>query len=166
MNKVFLGIGSNIGDREENIIRSLTLLEENEDMKTLECSSLYETKAYGVKEQNNFYNCVVAIETELLPEDLLKRLKKIETETGRKKTFRWGPRVIDIDILYFNGLVYNSEKLRIPHPDLLNRDFFVIPLLELHQNIIHPGSNKKLSEIFPQNLPGTILKKMKFNPLA
>lgn len=166
MNRVFLGIGSNVGDRKENILRALTFLEKNECLKIINCSSLYETKPYGIKEQNNFYNCVVSIETDLLPEELLKRLKKIEISTGRRKTFRWGPRVIDIDILYFNGLVYNSDSLRIPHPDMLNRDFFVIPLLELHQDIKHPGSDKNLADIVSQDLPVTILRKMKFSPLA
>lgn len=165
MNKVYLGIGSNVGEREDNIVRALTLIDESDSVTLKACSSIYETKPYGIKEQSNFLNCVVYIETEFLPEFLLKYLKNIEVKTGRKKTFRWGPRVIDVDILYFNDIVYDSENLLIPHHDLLNRDFFIVPLLELNKNIGYPGTNKKLVDMVSSSIPRNIIDKIKFNPL-
>lgn len=164
MNKVYLGIGSNIGERLGNINKALSKISNQKSIELLRVSSIYETSPYGIKEQANFYNCVAQIETELLPEDLLKVTKQIEIKTGRKNTFRWGPRVIDIDILYFNRLKYNSENLKIPHPELLKRDFFIIPLLELNEDIIHSGTGKPLADLVPPDLPKYILDKHEFEP--
>jgi 2-amino-4-hydroxy-6-hydroxymethyldihydropteridine diphosphokinase len=142
MNKVFLGLGSNVGDRLDNISNVIKKLESNHKFSDVKYSSIYETKPYGKIEQNNFLNCVVSFITDLSILDLFEYVKKLEKKIGRIKREVWGPREIDIDILLFGDLIYEYGKIRIPHKDLLNRDFVLVPLLELDENIVHPENNE------------------------
>ncbi len=130
MHSYFLGLGSNLGDRKENLRQALLALRKA-GLHLKRLSSVYESDPYGYQNQPNFYNMVVEVETELAPEELLDLILSIETELGRERKIRWGPRIIDIDILLWSGGSYSSPRLTIPHYDLHNRLFFLLPLYEL-----------------------------------
>ena len=145
MHSVFLGIGSNLNKRIQNC--NNTLLEISKISKIVELSSLYESEAVGVENQPKFINAVVKIQTELMPHNLLDSLKSIEKKLGRKKSVRWGPRIIDLDILFYDDLIINEEKLVIPHPRLHERRFVLLPLIEIDSNFKHPRMNMTVSEL-------------------
>ena len=131
LNQVFIGIGSN---KNHPYFRIYTVLRQiNRIRKTtiVKKSSLYETKPLGPKMQPNFINAVIEIKTELEPNELLKELQNLEKLHNRKKTKRWGPRSIDLDILIYDNLIMNTEQLVIPHPGVEYRDFVIIPLYEI-----------------------------------
>jgi 2-amino-4-hydroxy-6-hydroxymethyldihydropteridine diphosphokinase len=126
---IFLSLGSNIGDKKLNLINALTELSEYVNIKKV--SSLYESDPLLFENQDNFYNIVIEIEYEETAYDLLNIIKNIEIKLGRQTTFRYGPRIIDIDILFFNNQIIQEENLTIPHYDWHNRKFVVEPLSEL-----------------------------------
>ena len=141
---VFLGIGSNIGDRVENIIRAI---EELHKLGTVEkVSTVYESPPWGVKEQPPFLNCVVKLVTPIGPRGLLSEVKKIEYKIGRKERFRWGPREIDIDILLVEDSIIEEKDLTVPHLFLDKRDFFIVPLLEIEPQIVDPRRREPLAK--------------------
>ena len=110
-------------------------------------SSIYESAPYGEIEQGEFFNAVFKIKTYLELKELFKFLKLVETQVGRKVTTKWGPREIDLDILFYNDLIFSDNQITVPHKDLLNRDFVLVPLNEIAPDLIHPSMNKKISEI-------------------
>lgn len=126
---IFLSLGSNIGDKKLNLINALSELSEYVNIKKV--SSLYESDPLLFENQDNFYNIVIEIEYEETAYDLLNIIKNIEIKLGRQTTFRYGPRIIDIDILFFNNQIIQEENLTIPHYDWHNRKFVVEPLSEL-----------------------------------
>tara|TARA_Y100001960_G_scaffold44725_1_gene44714 strand:- start:1238 stop:1705 length:468 start_codon:yes stop_codon:yes gene_type:complete len=132
-NRIILSIGSNVGDRLKNIERSLEELSTICEIKII--SSLYDSLPRIYEDQDNFFNLVLEIEYKKTPQDLLKDIKKIEKSMGREETFRYGPRLIDIDIIFFNNIEIQDEELIIPHYDWMNRRFVVEPLSELYQEI-------------------------------
>ena len=134
---IFLGLGSNQGDRELNLKNSIKLLNSRVG-KVLNTSRIYESEPWGVKNQNYFLNQVIEIETHIDPNDLLNICKNIEYDMGRKPEIRWGKRVIDIDILYYQSKIINQEKLIIPHKLMHERKFVMIPLNDLIENQLHP----------------------------
>lgn len=134
---IFLGLGSNQGDRELNLKNSIKLLNSRVG-KVLNTSGIYESEPWGVKNQNYFLNQVIEIETHIDPNDLLNICKKIEYDMGRKPEIRWGKRIIDIDILYYQSKIINQENLKIPHKLMHDRKFVMIPLNELNENHLHP----------------------------
>ena len=134
---IFLGLGSNQGDRELNLKNSIKLLNSRVG-KVLNTSGIYESEPWGVKNQNYFLNQVIEIETHIDPNDLLNICKNIEYDMGRKPEIRWGKRVIDIDILYYQSKIINQEKLIIPHKLMHKRKFVMIPLNDLNENHLHP----------------------------
>jgi len=137
---IFLSLGSNIGDKKLNITNALFELSEYVNIKKV--SSLYESDPLLFEDQDNFYNLVIEIEYEETALDLLNIIKNIEIKLGRQSTFRYGPRIIDIDILFFNNQVIQEENLTIPHYDWHNRKFVVEPLSELiNQKILIDESN-------------------------
>lgn len=138
--EVFLSLGSNLGRREENIKKALSLLEEKGEI--LKKSSLYETEPMEIKEQPPFLNMTIKYRTELSPRDLLLFLKDIERRLGRKGGIRYGPRIIDIDILLYEDAEISEEDLIIPHPKLGERAFYLVPLLEIEPEIRHPSLGK------------------------
>lgn len=146
--RVYIGIGSNLGDRKANCREARDKLGELPDTKVLAASSYYESEPHG-DAKTWFVNSVVEIETEFSPPDLLKHLKKIEDTMGRKrvKGKRWGSRVIDLDILFFDNEIVNKRNLKIPHPRLAQRRFVLAPLAELAPQLIHPGLNLSVSEL-------------------
>lgn len=119
-------------------------------MDLLKVSSLYLTSPVGDYPQNDFVNCAVLVRYIGGPRDLLSQIKIIEKQMGRTITVKWGPRIIDIDILLFENVVLNEEDLKIPHPELHKRKFAIIPLLELNRNLTHPIFGKRLREFLPQ----------------
>jgi 2-amino-4-hydroxy-6-hydroxymethyldihydropteridine diphosphokinase len=128
-NKIILSIGSNVGNRQQNIEKSLKELSRISQIKKV--SSIYDSEAILFEEQENFFNLVVEVEYKKTPQSLLKDIKKIEKLIGRKETFRYGPRVIDIDIIFFNKTEVQDKELIIPHYDWQNRRFIIEPLAEL-----------------------------------
>jgi 2-amino-4-hydroxy-6-hydroxymethyldihydropteridine diphosphokinase len=137
---IFLSLGSNIGDKKLNITNALSELSEYVIIKKV--SSLYESDPLLFEDQDNFYNLVIEIEYEETALDLLNIIKNIEIKLGRQSTFRYGPRIIDIDILFFNNQVIQEENLTIPHYDWHNRKFVVEPLSELiNQKILNDETN-------------------------
>jgi 2-amino-4-hydroxy-6-hydroxymethyldihydropteridine diphosphokinase len=133
----YIGIGSNLGNRQKNCLRAIELLEER-GIIVKKKSSMYETEPWGVKNQPQFINMALEIETELEPHELLRTLKDVEKEVGRGVTFKWGPRIIDLDILLFNDLFLREDNLQIPHPLMHERDFVLKPLCEIAPERIHP----------------------------
>ena len=110
-------------------------------------SSIYESSPYGEIIQGEFFNAVFKIKTYFELKELFKSLKLVEQQVGRKATTKWGPREIDLDILFYNDMVFSDDEITIPHKDLLNRDFVLVPLCEIAPDLIHPIMNKKISEI-------------------
>jgi len=127
--RIYLSLGSNLGNRQENLIRAYDLLAP--EVQLIQTSSIYETAPWGYLEQPAFLNCVVEAETNQAPRALLVKLKRIETELGRQPTFRNGPRVIDIDILLYDEMVMSSDEITLPHPRMLERAFVLVPLAEI-----------------------------------
>lgn len=142
----YLGIGSNLGERRNNCLIALRLLAEK-GVIIRKASSFYETEPWGIKEQPDFINMAAEVETDLPPDELLKVIKGIEREMGRKETFRWGPRIIDIDILLYNDMIYESADLRIPHPLMHEREFVLEPLSEIAPERVHPLLKKTIIEL-------------------
>jgi 2-amino-4-hydroxy-6-hydroxymethyldihydropteridine diphosphokinase len=135
---VYLGLGANLGDREANINKALIELVRSGGCSLRKVSSLYETRPVGIEKQPDFLNIAVEIETELAPKELLGRLKEVERKVGREKTFKWGPRLIDIDILLYGDLRMAEGDLKIPHPEMSRRAFVLIPLAEIAPSVKHP----------------------------
>lgn len=146
MVQVFLGLGSNIGDKEKYIRKALSLISQFGAVKKI--SHLYLTEPVGGIKQQWFLNCAVAIETSIDPEALLSTLKSIERKLGRKKTVKNGPRCIDIDILFYADLQVNTNDLVIPHPLLQERLFVLQPLMDLDPLFIHPVLKKSIQELY------------------
>ncbi len=147
MHKVFIGIGSNIGNRLVHLQEAMDLLMEIEDTSVCAVSSIYMTEPIGETEQHRFYNGVLLLKTPLSPEDLRRRCKTIEQNLGRPDTYpRWSPRVIDLDILLYDGLCLSTETLSIPHPELPHRKFVLIPLLDI-ANPLHPETGKSTRQL-------------------
>ncbi len=130
---IYLALGSNIGNRRENINKAINLLKDKLMIEKI--SSIYETKAIEFIEQRNFYNLVLRAKTSLGPNELLSFVKIIERKLKRKKTIKNGPRIIDIDILLYSNQKIKQQNLMIPHPRMLERDFVMIPLKEIGKRI-------------------------------
>lgn len=136
MHTVFIALGSNLGDRQENLRTAIdSMLPE---IVPLKCSPIYETPPWGYTDQPKFLNQVVKAETNLSPDSLLIYLKGIESTIGRQETFRYGPRLIDLDLLFYNGEVIESPPLTVPHPQIAKRAFVLIPLADLAPEFVHP----------------------------
>ncbi len=134
--RTYIAFGSNYGDRIENILKALELLKNYGRIKKV--STVYESQPWGVKDQPPFLNGVLELETDLDPISLLRVLKDIEKKVGRRERIKWGPREIDLDILLYENHIIMLSFLRIPHLYLEERDFVVVPLLEIAKNLTHP----------------------------
>ena len=145
--QVYVGIGSNVGDRKENFLEALARLTKLPDTKMIKESSLYESEPLG-DAKDWYVNGAIQIETRFKPETLLLKFKNIERAMGRKKVKkRWGSRIIDLDILLYDGLTLKKKKLRIPHPEIQNRKFVLVPLSEIAPQVIHPELGVTISEL-------------------
>jgi len=145
--KAFIGLGSNLGDREANIRQALQFLEQLPETTIVRGSSLYDTEPVGVSDQPNFLNGVVQIETHLAPRQLLWNLMLIERRLGRVRTRQWGPRVIDLDLLLYGEEVVDEDDLQVPHPLMTQRSFVMVPLVEIEPLLVHPVTNQTMLSI-------------------
>lgn len=144
--EVIVGMGSNLGDREKNILRGAEAMDEEDDIHLQAVSPVYESEPLGPSTQP-FFNAAALIHTSLKPAALLKRLKEIEKICGRKPSKTWGaPRTLDLDILLYGNKVVNEKNITVPHPDLIERDFALRPLLDLKPGARHPSSSRPLAE--------------------
>lgn len=144
MARVFIGIGSNIGDRKANCLSAVDKMAKL-GISVRQVSPLYETEPWGLKDQPGFINAVTEADTDHCPRKLLTTLKQIEAEMGRREALKWGPRVIDLDILLYGDKVVQEEGLRIPHPLLHLRDFVLTPLCDIAPGVVHPELCKTVS---------------------
>lgn len=150
MHTVYMAIGANVGDKQTNIKKAVSLL--SEKIQNIVLAPLYETQPWGYEEQENFINTALKGETNLSPEALLDFVKEIEKKVGRVKRFTNGPREIDIDVLLYDDLVYHSSDLIIPHARLHERDFVLEPLADIASEVVHPEMHKTIGQML-QELP-------------
>jgi 2-amino-4-hydroxy-6-hydroxymethyldihydropteridine diphosphokinase len=144
-NIAYIALGSNIGNRYDNLVNAINQLVGYPVIRLVNISSVYETDPVGYEDQDLFLNMVIKVQTSLSALELLDLCLKTEDELGRKREIRWGPRTIDLDILAFNQENIETEKLYIPHPRMLERAFVLVPLVEIDQNLRIPGVDKPLN---------------------
>lgn len=156
----YIGIGSNAGDKVLNCETAISEILKIDQHKLLGRSSFFNTRPIGYTAQDWFVNSVIKIETDLEPIDLYRMLKTIEVRLGRKETFRGGPRVIDLDLLLFDDRRIETEELQVPHPRFHERQFVLIPLSEIDQNLIHPVLKKTVGELLEEIKEGQGVEKI------
>lgn len=145
--KAYIGVGANLGDKEENIKEAIEKINLSGLTKVIKVANMYETKPVGYLEQNDFLNTVLEIKTLLAPRELIKFLLKIEKELKRERVIKWGPRTIDLDILLYDDLVTDFEEAIIPHPRMHERMFVLKPLSDLAPYLMHPVLNKRIYQL-------------------
>lgn len=149
---VYLGLGTNIGNKHKNLNDAIIALS-LETGDVLAVSSFYAMKAWGFESENEFLNAVILVQTQCNPFELLEITQNIETKLGREKKTKsdYADRIIDIDILMYDNLIINDPKLKIPHPLITKRDFVLIPLTEIAPELVHPLLEKKMSAFLKTN---------------
>lgn len=146
-NTVYLSLGSNLGNKKENLEKAIQNIKEIPDTFVIKKSKIIETEPFGYKEQDNFLNSCIEITTLLYPKELLNKLLEIEKSMGREKKIKWGPRIIDLDIIFYNKELIEDEDLVIPHPYMEYRSFVLEPLEEISPHFVHPLLNKRISTL-------------------
>lgn len=141
---VYAGLGSNLGNKSDNIKKALDMLNVADNASVLAVSALYETEPEGYEDQDWFLNAAAQLETTLSPVELLNLFKEIEQAIGRHKSVRWGPREIDLDLLLYDELSFESPDLVIPHPRMHQRAFVLAPLAEIAEDVLHPVLDKTI----------------------
>lgn len=145
---VYLGIGSNLGDRQGYIQKGIDGLKENPMIRDVKCSEVLVTSPYGGVEQDDFLNAAIELKTLLTPYELLDFLHKLEMEAGRERKIHWGPRTLDLDILFYQEFLSNDPALTVPHPDMQNRKFVLEPLNELCPWQYNPATGKNVRQMY------------------
>ena len=153
MNNVYLLIGGNVGNRLQNLRHAVDQL--SSWGTVVQHSSIYETAAWGKTEQPSFLNQALEYQTDLAPQALIRTILQIEEEMGRRRTEKFGPRIIDIDILFFNSEIVQEPHLTIPHPEIQNRRFALVPMAEIAPQLIHPLMHKTIRQLL-QECPDTL----------
>jgi len=143
----YIGIGSNLGEKVENCRRAIEAIGSDARNRVVGCSRLFRTEPVGKKDQEWFINGVAAVETAMSPRELLEFLLSVEKKMGRNRIERWGPRIIDLDILFFGDRVLNEKGLQIPHPRLHERRFVMVPLKDIAPDLVHPIFQRTVSQI-------------------
>lgn len=157
--KVHLSLGSNLGDRQDNVLAAVLGLDQMDGVTVVAVSKGYETVPVGVADQPVFVNAAVTIETVLEPLELLESVKALEKRIGRRNTERWGPRVVDIDIVLWESLVLTDATLRVPHPEFRNRAFVLEPLAEIAPDAIDPETGHTVATLAQQpDLAGPVIR--------
>lgn len=160
IHSVYIALGSNKGDRLNFIRAALHEIDNCTSCKIKLTAGVYETKPYGSVEQQNFYNSAALITTSLSMKELLSSLKALEVKIGRTASQQWGPREIDIDILFYDNLIYSDEQLTVPHKEVHLRDFVLQPLADINADFIHPALNKRIATLLAESGCSNILNKI------
>lgn len=158
MEKVYIGLGTNLGNKIENLKQAIKLIQNSPDIDNLKLSSIYKSEPLGFRSENEFLNMAIQCRVNCSPEKLLEYLKKVEIVMGRKEktsSKKFKDRIIDLDILIFSKIIVNKKNLVIPHPEMIKRAFVMAPVLELDKNISMPGTNKKLKDFLTIELKST-----------
>jgi len=155
-----IGVGSNIGPATENCEKAISLINKSGTTKVIAQSSLYQSEPVGKTDQPWFINAAIEVDTTLTPEELLTFLINIEQEFGRIRDEKWGPRVIDLDILDYDGRIINSRTLTLPHPEMTGRRFVLEPLSEIAGTTIHPLRNKTIQDLLKELPQDPVVKKL------
>jgi 2-amino-4-hydroxy-6-hydroxymethyldihydropteridine diphosphokinase len=155
LKRIYLSLGSNIGDREGNLRKAVERLA-SQDVRVLHTSRIYETEPVDYKDQAWFLNQVMEAETALFPMQLLTRIGRVEREMGRLRTVRKGPRTIDIDILFYAAAVVETARLEIPHPRIAERRFVLAPLAELAPDLRHPVTHRSVRQMLESAPPAVV----------
>lgn len=145
MNKAYLLLGSNEGDRLLWLSKGVSLLKNRSTL--LATSAIYSTAAWGVEDQPDFLNMAICIETTLTPQQLLEDILNIEKQLGRQRTVKWGQRILDIDILFYNDDIVDEPTLSIPHPFIQYRRFALVPMNDIAPDLLHPKLNKTITQL-------------------
>ena len=153
MSIAYIALGSNLGERKQNILTALNYMEQS-GLKILAVSSLLETEPYGVTDQPSFINAAVKIETELAAHDLLRLLLVIELKMGRVRKRHWGERNIDLDLILYDDKIMKDKDLIVPHPDMQNRLFVLSPLAEIAGDVVHPVFKITISDMLNNLMSG------------
>ena len=148
--QAYIAIGSNMGDKRAYLTEAIEKLDQITGVKVLKVSELIETEPYGGVEQDTFLNGCLMVSTILTPMELLREMNRIEAEAGRERLVHWGPRTLDLDMIFYDDLVTEDEVLVLPHPDMANRDFVLKPLMELCPYKRHPVTGKSVREMFTE----------------
>ena len=143
---IYIALGSNLGNRENNLKEALRLLEQK-GIQIITVSDFITTRPYGVTDQPEFLNAVAEVKTDQSPVELLHSLLKIEQEMGRKRLRRWGERNIDLDLLLYDDQIIDLPELKVPHPDMENRDFVLGPLAQIAPEAVHPVLGKTIGQL-------------------
>lgn len=143
--RAFIGLGSNLGERETTVRAALEQLSQLPDTSLLRVSSLYDSEPVGPEEQPDFVNAVAQVDTGLTARQLLWNMALIEKRLGRVRSQKWGPRTIDLDLLFFGDQVIDDDDLRVPHPEITRRAFVLAPLAELEPGLLHPLTGQTIS---------------------
>lgn len=146
-NTIYLSLGSNIGNKKENLEKAIENISKIKDTFVTKKSEIIETEPFGYKEQDNFLNACVELKTLLFPKELLYKLLNIEKEMGRERKIKWGPRIIDLDIIFYNKDIIEEEDLVVPHPYMEYRDFVLKPMEEINPHFVHPLLRKRISTL-------------------
>ncbi len=157
----FIALGSNVGNRMENLRNAVNLLTENESIELISASSVYETTPFGNLNQQNYYNAVIKVKTSFTALALFELLKKTEMKIGRINRGYWQPREIDLDILLFDDLILDNDVLTLPHKAMHLRDFVLMPLIEIDKTLVHPSMKTPLVELLNLVKERTIISKLK-----
>ncbi|NPV28703.1 MAG: 2-amino-4-hydroxy-6-hydroxymethyldihydropteridine diphosphokinase [Firmicutes bacterium] len=167
MKRAYVGLGSNLGDRAANLGRARQELDSHPQIRITRTSSLYESEPVGFLDQGWFLNQVVEIETDLDPFALLRVLQGIENTLGRKREIRWGPRVIDLDLLLFDNRTLATPELVLPHPRMYERNFVLVPLHEIAPDLLHPDGRSTREHLreFHEKAPGEKIRLFQGLPL-
>jgi len=155
-----IAIGSNLGTPKKNCIEAIDIISSSPGIKTISKSSFYQTAPVGNTEQNWFINSVIKISTQLNPDILLAVLLEIESKMGRIRKEKWGPRIIDLDLLFYDNLIIKKKDLTLPHPEIQKRNFVLQPLNEIEENFIHPSLNKSINTLLKESKDNSVVKKL------
>ena len=157
----YIGIGSNLGTPGKNCIEAIEKISSTKDIKIISRSSFYQTEPIGGVQQDWFVNSAIKIKTNLSPTHLLSDLLNIESAMGRTREEKWGPRLIDLDLLFYGNLILRKKGLTLPHPEILKRKFVLIPMSEIAENLVHPTLKKTIKTLLQESSDGTVVKKLK-----